>query len=167
MSIMFFGMTPQVFGHTLISVVGIVSGFVVAYGLLTAKRCDGWTSIFLWTTVMTSITGFMLPADRILPSHIVGAISLFVLPIAFYARYSRRTADSWRWIYVVTGMTALYLNVFVLVVQLFLKVPALKSLAPTQVEPPFAIAQGVVFLTFVGLSTAAVKRFRGAHLQTA
>ncbi len=164
---MFFGMTPQVFGHTLISLVGIASGLIVAYGLLTAKRLDGWTSIFLWTTVMTSVTGFMLPADRILPSHIVGAISLVVLAIAFYARYSRQLAGSWRWIYVVTGMTALYLNVFVLVTQLFLKVPALKALAPTQAEPPFAVAQGVVFLSFVGLSTAAVKCFRGARLQTA
>jgi len=163
---MFLGMTPQVFGHTLISLVGIASGFVVAYGLLTAKRLDGWTSTFLWTTVMTSGTGFMLPADRILPSHIVGAISLPVLVIAFYARYRRHTGDSWRRIYVGAGMTALYLNVFVLVVQLFLKVPALNALAPTQAEP-FAVAQGVVFLSFVGLSIAAVKRFRGAHLQTA
>ena len=165
---MFFGMTPQVFGHTLISVVGIASGFVVAYGLLTAKRLDGWTSIFLWTTVMTSVTGFMLPADRILPSHIVGAISLFVLPIAFYARYSRRTADSWR----VDLCSHWHDGSLSRCVRAgrgapFLKVPALKPLAPTQAEPPFAIAQGVVFLTFVGLSTAAVKRFRGAHLQTA
>jgi hypothetical protein len=164
---MFLGMTPQVLGHTLMSLVGIASGFVVAYGLLRAKRLDGWTSIFLWTTVMTSVTGFMLPADRILPSHIVGAISLVVLPIAFYARYTRHAAGSWRWVYVVTGMTALYLNVFVLVVQLFLKAPALKALAPTQAEPPFAVAQGVVFLSFVGLLIAAVKRFRGAQLQTA
>lgn len=162
-----FGMSPQAFGHTSISLVGIAAGFAVAYGLLTAKRLDGWTSIFLWTTVMTSVTGFMLPADRILPSHIVGAISLVVLPIAFYARYSRQLAGSWRWIYVATAMLALYLNVFVLVVQLFLKVPALKALAPTQSEPPFAIAQGWVLLLFVGLSILAAKRFRVEPLPAA
>lgn len=156
-----FGMSPQAFGHTLISLVGIASGFVVAYGLLTAKRQDGWTSIFLWTTVMTSVTGFMLPADRILPSHIVGTISLVVLAIALYARYNRQLAGSWRWIYVATAMTALYFNVFVLVVQLFLKVPGLKALAPTQSEPPFALSQGAVLALFIGLSIAAAKRFRG------
>lgn len=155
-----FGMSPQAFGHTLISLIGIASGFVVAYGLLTAKRLDGWTSIFLWTTVMTSITGFMLPADRILPSHIVAALSLVVLTVAFYARYSKRMGGSWRWIYVVSAMAALYLNVFVLVVQLFLKIPALQALAPTQSEPPFAITQGFVLVLFVGLSIVATKKFR-------
>ncbi|MCI0347859.1 MAG: hypothetical protein L0Z53_00400 [Acidobacteriales bacterium] len=161
-----FGMAPQAFGHTLISLVGIASGFVVAYGLLTAKRLNGWTSIFLWSTVMTSVTGFMLPADRILPSHIVGAISLVVLAVAFYARYSKQLAGSWRWIYVVAAMAALYLNVFVLVVQLFLKVPVLKELAPTQSEPPFALVQGLVFVAFVGLSIGAAKRFRQVSTQT-
>jgi hypothetical protein len=153
-------MTPQVFGHTLISLVGIASGLVVAYGLLTARRLDGWTSIFLWTTVMTSVTGFMLPADRILPSHIVGAISLVVLAITFYARYGRQLAGAWRVIYVATAMTALYLNVFVLVAQLFLKVPALKVVAPTQSEPPFVVAQSIVLVLFVVLTIAAASRFR-------
>jgi len=153
-------MTPQVFGHTLISLVGIASGLVVAYGLLTARRLDGWTSIFLWTTVMTSVTGFMLPADRILPSHIVGAISLVVLAITFYARYGRQLAGAWRVIYVATAMTALYLNVFVLVAQLFLKVPALKVVAPTQSEPPVVVAQSIVLVLFVVLTIAAASRFR-------
>lgn len=161
-----FGMSPQAFGHTLISLVGTASGFIVAFGLVQARRLDGWTSIFLWTTVMTSVTGFMLPADRILPSHIVGATSLVVLAVAFYARYKRELAGSWRWVYVVTAMTALYLNMFVLVAQLFLKLPALKALAPTQSEPPFAFAQGLVFVGFVGLSIAAAKRFRGVSTQT-
>ncbi len=164
---MFFGLTPQVFGHTLISLVGIASGLVVACGLLTAKRLDGWTSIFLWTTVMTSVTGFMLPADRILPSHIVGVISLVVLAIAFYARYSRQLAGFWRWIYVVTAITALYLNVFVLVAQLFLKVPALKAMAPTQSEPPFALTQFVVLSLFVVLAITAAIRFRHAPVRSA
>lgn len=161
-----FGMSPQAFGHTLISLVGIAAGIPVAYGFLSGKRMDGWTSVFLWTTVMTSVTGFMLPADRILPSHIVGTISLVVLTLAFYALYSRRLTGPWRWIYVASAMLALYLNVFVLVVQLFLKVPGLKALAPTQSEPPFAIAQGVVLVLFVGLSVVAVKRFRGFSAQS-
>ena len=164
---MFFGMTPQAFGHTLISLAGIASGVVVACGLLTAKRLDNWTSTFLWTTVMTSVTGFMLPADRILPSHIVGAISLVVLAIAFYARYSRQLSGGWRWTYVVTAMMALYLNVFVLVVQLFLKVPALKAVAPTQSEPPFAVAQGVILLVFIALAIAAGVRFRDERVRSA
>jgi hypothetical protein len=158
-------MSPQAFGHTLISLVGIAAGLVVAYGLLTAKRLDGWTSIFLWTTVMTSVTGFMLPAGRILPSHIVGALSLVVLAAAIYARYSRGLEGGWRVAYVATAMLALYLNCFVLIVQLFLKVPALKALAPTQSEPPFAITQGVVLVFFVGLSIVAAKRFRNTSLQ--
>jgi len=162
-----FGMTPQAFGHTLISLVGISSGLVVAYGLLSAKRLDGWTKVFLWTTVMTSVTGFMLPADRILPSHIVGAISLVVLAIAFYALYDRQLAGAWRRTYVISAMTALYLNVFVLVVQLFLKVPALKALAPTQEEPPFALAQGVVLLLFLVLTIAAATRFRDERVRSA
>lgn len=164
---MFLGMTPQVFGHSLISLVGIGSGFVVASGLLRAKGLDGWTSVFLWTTVMTSVTGFMLPADRIMPAHIVGAISLVVLAVAFYARYNRRLTGAWRVTYVATAMLALYLNVFVLVVQLFQKVPALKTMAPTQSEPPFAIAQGTVLLLFVALSVLAAKRFKNARLETA
>ena len=164
---MLFGMSPQAFGHSLISLVGIVSGFVVAYGLLTARRLDSWTSVFLWTTVMTSVTGFMLPADRILPSHIVGTLSLLVLAIAHYARYNRQLAGPWRRTYAVTAMTALYLNVFVLVVQLFLKVPALKALAPTQEEPPFAITQGVVLLLFVVFTVGAAIRFRDDRVRPA
>ncbi len=164
---MIFGMTPQAFGHSLVSLVGIASGFVVAWGLLTSRRLDGWTSVFLWTTVMTSVTGFMLPADRILPSHIVGTISLVVLAIAYYARYSRQLRGVWRRTYVVTAMTALYLNVFVLGVQLFLKVPALRALAPTQEEPPFVVAQGVVLLLFVVLTVAAAIRFRDEPVRSA
>ena len=159
-----FGMSPQAFGHTLISLVGIAAGVPVVLGFLNGKRTDGWTSTFLWATVMTTVTGFMLPADRILPAHIVGVISLVVLTTAFYARYGRRYAGSWRWVYVASAMAALYLNVFVLVVQLFLKVEGLKALAPTQSEPPFAIAQGIVFLAFAGLTVLAIKRFHGEQL---
>lgn len=146
--------------HVLISLVGIVSGFVVAFGLLGGKRLDGWTALFLITTVLTSVTGFLLPAHKLMPSHIVGAISLVVLAIAIFARYVRHLARGWRSTYVVSSILALYFNVFVLVVQSFMKVPALKALAPTQSEPPFAIAQGLVLLLFIVLGIAAVKKFR-------
>jgi len=147
--------------HVLISLVGIVSGFVVVFGLLAAKRLNRWTAIFLITTVLTSVTGFLFfPFHKLLPSHIVGTISLLVLAVAIFARYARRLAGAWRSVYVVTATLALYFNVFVLVVQSFLKVPALKALAPTQSEPPFAIVQGLVLLLFIVLGTFAVKRFR-------
>lgn len=150
--------------HVLISLVGIVSGFVVVFGLLSAKRLDGWTAIFLTTTVLTSATGFLFPVHKLLPSHIIGIISLVVLAVAIYARYLRQLVGAWRAIYVVTAALALYFNVFVLVVQSFMKIPALKALAPTQSEPPFAIAQGLVLLLFIVLGALAVKRFRIAPI---
>jgi hypothetical protein len=157
---MIFGMTPILFLHVLLSLIGILSGFVVLNGLLKSKRLPGWTFIFLSTTVLTSASGFLLPADHLLPSHIVAIISLVVLALALLALYSFRLDGAWRWIYVVTATISLYLNVFVLVAQLFSKVPALHALAPTQGEPPFAIAQGAVLLAFLVLGFLAVKRFR-------
>lgn len=160
-------MTTSVLIHVAISLVGIVSGFVVAFGLIAGKRLDGWTTLFLTTTVLTSVTGFFLPAHKILPSHIIGAISLVVLALAIFGRYVRHLAGGWRSTYVVSSMLALYFNVFVLVVQSFMKVPALKALAPTQSEPPFAITQGVVLVLFIVLGTAAVRKFRLETLSTA
>ena len=157
-------MTTFTIVHVVISLVGIATGLVVAAGLLNAKRLDGWTILFLASTIATSLTGFGFPFERLLPSHIIGAISLVVLAAALYARYVRLMAGGWRSIYVVTAVAALYLNVFVLVVQLFLKVPALNALAPTQSEPPFAIAQSLVLLVFVVLGVAAVKRFGAATM---
>src|SRR5947209_16218329 len=135
---MIFGMTTSTFTfvHVLISLVGIGSGFVVIFGLLAGKRLNGWTALFLATTVATSVTGFGFPFDHLLPSHKVGIISLLVLAIAILARYVFHLAGAWRWIYVVSAMIALYLNVFVGVVQSFLKAPALHALAPTGKEPP-------------------------------
>src|SRR5258705_3456027 len=156
---MILGLQPFTFAHVLISVVGIASGFVVLFGLLTAKRLEGWTGLFLVTTVATSVTGFGFPIDIILPSHIVGIISLVVLAVAIIARYAFRLAGFWRSIYVIGAGIALYLNVFVLIVQLFQKVPALKALAPTQSEPPFAIAQGGTLVGFVVLVIAATIKF--------
>jgi hypothetical protein len=148
------------FIHVLISLVGIVTGLVVLFGFIGGKRLDRWTNWFLTTTVATSVTGYFFPVHKLMPSHIVGAISLVVLALAIYARYSRHLAGGWRTAYVVGATLALYLNCFVLVVQSFLKVPALKALAPTGQEPPFAIAQGIVFTIFVVLGIMAVKKFR-------
>ena len=147
--------------HVVISLVGIGSGLVVAIGLVRGKRLDGWTVIFLTTTVATSVSGYGFPFEHLLPSHIVGAISLLVLAVAIFARYGRRLAGGWRRVYVIAAVVALYLNVFVLVVQLFRRVPALEALAPTQSEPPFAIAQFVVLALFIGIGAKAAIGFRG------
>jgi hypothetical protein len=146
--------------HTAISLIGIVSGLVVLYGMLSGKRLEKWTTLFLLTTVLTSVTGYLFPFEHLLPSHIVGAISLVVLSVALLARHSFHLAGGWRRTYVLTSVTALYLNVFVLVVQSFLKAPALHALAPTGKEPPFAVTQLIVLAVFIWLAIAAVKRFR-------
>lgn len=157
---MVFGMTTFTFVHVALSLIGILSGIVVLIGLLTAKRLDVWTALFLATTVATSATGFGFPFVRLLPSHVVGVISLVVLAVAIVARYPFRLVGSWRWIYVVAAMMSLYLNVFVLIVQAFLKVPALKAMAPTQSEPPFLITQLAALALTVVLTIVAAIRFR-------
>jgi hypothetical protein len=146
--------------HVVISLVGIASGLVVLFGLLRGRDLDRWTLLFLTTTVLTSVTGFGFPFQRFLPSHAVGIVSLMALALAIYARYPRRLAGAWRRIFVVGAVLSLYLNVFVLVVQLFLKVPALNALAPTQSESPFQLTQLVFLLLFVVLGVVAVMRFR-------
>ena len=145
--------------HVILSLVGIFAGLVVVFGMLSSKTLEGWTALFLATTVLTSATGFPFPRDHILPSHIVGVLSLIVLAIAIYALYSRHLAGSWRWIYVVGAVVALYLNVFVAVFQSFLKLPALNALAPTQSEPPFLVAQSVALLIFIALAVVAIRSF--------
>jgi hypothetical protein len=164
---MIFAMTTFTFVHVVLSLIGIFSGLVVLFGLLTAKRLDGWTALFLVSTVATSVTGFLFPFHHFLPSHGVGIISMLVLAVAILARYSRQLAGAWRRIYVITALIALYLNVFVLIVQLFEKVPALKAMAPTQSESPFLLTQLVVLALFVVLGIAATIRFRIATVRTA
>ena len=146
--------------HVILSLIGIFTGLVVLIGMLNSNSLSGLTAVFLATTLLTSATGFLFPFDKLLPSHIVGIISLVVLALAILALYVFRLAGSWRWIYVGSAVLSLYLNVFVAVVQAFLKVPFLNELAPTQKEPPFAIAQGVVLLAFVVLGILAVRWFR-------
>jgi|SRR5882724_7877334 len=148
--------------HVIISLIGIGSGLLVMYGLIKGKRFNGATFIFLLTTVLTSVTGFAFPNQHITPGMIVGGISLVVLAVAILARYVFHLGGAWRRIYVITAMIALYLNCFVLVVQLFEKVPLLHAAAPTQKEPPFLIAQVLVMVFFVVLSIAGVKKFRPA-----
>jgi hypothetical protein len=145
--------------HVALSLIGIGSGFVVVYGLLTSKRLDGWTALFLSTTVATSVTGFMFPVHHFLPSHGVGIVSLIVLAFAILARYRFRLAGRWRRTYAITAVVGLYLNFFVLIAQLFMKVPSLKELAPTQSEPPFQITQAVALLIFATLAVRAAMKF--------
>jgi hypothetical protein len=152
-------MTTFTLVHVVLSLVGIGSGFIVVFGLISAKRLDGLTALFLATTVATSLTGFLFPFHKLLPSHVVGIVSLVVLAIAILARYARHLTGAWRWIYAANVVIGLYLNVFVLVAQAFQKVPALKAMAPTQSEAPFVVAQLMVMALFVMLGIFAVKRF--------
>jgi hypothetical protein len=157
---MIFGMTTYTFVHVVISLVGILSGLIVLLGLLAANRLNGWTVLFLVTTVATCPTGFGFPFVQLLPSHIVGIITLVAMTAAIFARYGRRLAGAWRWIYVLGAVIALYLNVFVLIVQAFTKVPGLNALAPTQSKPPFLVTQVVVLVIFILLGIVAALRFR-------
>jgi hypothetical protein len=156
---MIFGMSAFTFVHVVISLVGIFSGFFVVYGFLTDKRLDHMTALFLSTTTATSISGYFFPFHGVTPAMVVGAISLVVLAVAVYARYSRHLASGWRRTYVISSVLALYLNTFVLVVQLFEKVPSLRVLAPTQSEGPFKITQLIVLVLFIALGFFAVKGF--------
>lgn len=158
---MIFGMSLSTFTtvHTILSLIGIVTGLVVLFGLLGGRLLKGWNEVFLFTTILTSVTGYGFPATGILPSHIVGAISLVVLAIVLFALYGRHLLGAWRWIFVVTALIALFLNCFVGVVQAFQKIPALAALAPSQSEPPFQIAQGALLLFFIVCGFLAVRRF--------
>jgi len=152
-------MTALTFVHVLLSLIGILAGLVIAFGLLTSKSLKGWTAIFIWTTVATSVTGFLFPFHRFLPSHAVGIISLAVLAVAIYALYGRHLGGAWRRVYAVTAMIALYLNVFVLIAQLFDKVPALRALAPTKTEAPFKEAQLATLIVFVVVTILTAIKF--------
>jgi hypothetical protein len=163
------GMSLETFTivHVVISLIGILSGFVVVFGLLGGKLLEAWTALFLTTTVLTSVTGFMFPFEKVTPGIKVGIISLVVLAIAIAARYAFHLAGAWRSIYVVGATLALYLNVFVLVAQSFEKVPALHALAPTGSEPAFFVAELVVLAAFLTLGTFATIKFRHATVRTA
>ena len=162
---MLFGMDALTLVHVLLSLIGIVSGFVVLAGMFDSRRLESWTALFLITTVMTSVTGFLFPFTKLLPSHIFGIISLVFLALALLAHYAFHFTGAWRGIYAAGMGIAVYLNFFVLVTQLFLKVPALHALAPNapdNPEPPFLIAQVIVLAIFVWLTWKSVKNFRPA-----
>jgi hypothetical protein len=153
--------------HVVISLVAIASGAVVAYGFVARKRLDIWTASFLLTTVLTSVTGFVFfPIERFTPGLGIGVISLMVLAIAILGRYRYHLAGHWRAAYVISSVAAFYFNVFVLIAQLFQKVPALKDLAPTQSEPPFVMAQLAVLLACVTIAIVGTIRFRAEPVRT-
>lgn len=156
------GMPTFTFIHVVISLVAIFSGLIFVLGMISGRKVEGLTGLFLATTVLTSVTGFFFPYHGFTPGLGVGVISMVVLAIAIFARYSRHLVGSWRKTFVITAVLALYLNCFVLVVQLFEKVPSLHALAPKGSEPPFAIAQGLVMAIFVVLCIYAVKGYREA-----
>jgi hypothetical protein len=148
--------------HVVISLIGIASGLVVLWGMLASARLPGWTALFLASTILTSVTGFMFPINGVTPGLVVGAISLVLLAVALLALYAFGLAGAWRWVYVATALVALYLNVFVGIVQAFQKLPFLQPLAPTQSEPPFAAAQLAVLALFLVLGWLATRRFHPA-----
>src|ERR1700709_2632366 len=164
---MILGMSLSTFvtAHVIISLIGIVAGIIVMFGMLGSNRMPGLTAIFLLFTILTNATGFLIPPllfEKLLPSHMISVLSLILLAIACFALYGQKLSGSWRWIYVVTALLALYFNTFVLVIQSFLKVGPLHALAPSvpPSEPPFAIAQGIVLVFFIIMIIGAVRRFR-------
>ncbi len=150
--------------HVVLSLAGIIAGLVVVGGLMAGVRFDTWTGVYFLTTVLTNVTGFGFPFATLLPSHIVGGISLLVLLVAIAARYWKHLTGAWRGVFVVSTVLALYLNVFVLVAQLFQKVPALIAVAPTQKAPAFVLTQLIVLALFVVLGMAAVRGYRTERL---
>jgi len=153
--------------HVGLSLIGIASGLVVLYGLVTGRPLPGWTALFLVTTILTSVTGFPLPPYGFDPPRAIGVLSLVLLAAAVAGLYLFKLAGAWRWIYIVTAIASLYLNTFVAVVQSFQKLAFLQPLAPTQSEPPFVIAQLVVLVAFIALGVLAVRRFRPVASVTA
>jgi hypothetical protein len=151
--------------HVIISLIGILAGLIVMFGMLGSNRMPGLTATFLLFTILTSATGFLIPplvTEKLLPSHIIGALSLVLLAIACIGLYGMKQSGAWRWIYVLTALISLYLNVFVLVIQSFLKIPALTALAPGNPPsgPVFAVVQGIVLVFFVIMIIGAIRRYR-------
>lgn len=145
--------------HVLISLIAIAAGAVVVIGMLRADRLGGWTALFLAFTLLTSLTGFLFPIGGFTPALGTGLVSTVILLVALWALYGGHLAGAWRWIYVVCAVAALYLNVLVLIVQAFQKVPALNELAPSGSEPPFLVAQTAALVVFVLAGLFAVRRF--------
>ena len=154
--------------HVIISLVAIATGILVMAAMIGRRTTPVLTAIFLVFTILTSATGFLFPVPQLLPSHVIAIVSLLLLATACVALYALRLSGAWRWIYVVTALVSLYLNVFVLVIQSFLKVPALHALAPSvpPAEPPFAVAQGIVLVFFIIVITGVIRRYRPSPTYT-
>jgi hypothetical protein len=148
--------------HVLLSLISLLSGLVVLFGLLTANAMSGWTVLFLLATLATVVTGFFFPIHRFTPALGVGLLSMYILAATIAARYRFHLAGIWRPIYIVGAVTALYFNSFVLIVQAFLKIPGLRSLAPTGSDTPFLIVQGVTLAFYLVTGFLAVRAFRVA-----
>jgi hypothetical protein len=148
--------------HVVISLIAIGAGIIVMFGMLGASKLPGLTAVFLLFTILTSVTGFLFPFEQLLPSHMIGILSLVLLLIACVALYGMKLAGLWRPVYVVTALASLYLNVFVLIIQGFLKVPALHEIAPGNppMGPAFAAVQGIVLVFFVIVIVGAWRRFK-------
>jgi hypothetical protein len=155
-----FNPTTLVGFHTWLSLIALGAGAVIIVGLIGGRAMPAWTAAFLLAALATSATGFVLPFERVLPSHIVGGIALVVLAVALLAQYRFRLAGAWRWIYAVAVIASVYLLAFVGVAQAFGKVPALHALAPTQSEAPFAVANLALLTLFVALAVVAVRSAR-------
>jgi hypothetical protein len=162
--VMVLGMSVSTFTilHVIISLIAIAAGYVVVCEWLNSKRMGFWNTLFLATTVLTTVTGFMFPGLTLTPAVITGIISSIVLVIALYAFYARHMSGGWRTTYIVTALIALWLNSFVLVVQTFQKIAFARALAPTQSEPPFLIAQVALLIVVIALGFLAVRRYRPA-----
>lgn len=148
------------FIHVALSLIGIGAGFVVVLGLLVSKPPYRGTELFLTSTAATGVTGFFFPIHGFSPAQVVGVLSLILVLIATLGVYRHHLADGWRRTFAITSVIALYFNVFILVIQMFRKVPALQAVAPTQSEPPFQVAQSLVMLLFVAIGISATKRTR-------
>lgn len=157
---MFFGVSTLQTVHVLISFAAIAAGLWVLFGMLRSERMRLGTAVFLWLTLATTLSGFLFPFGGVTPAFATGIVSSIALAVAFFARYGAKMRGGWRGAYVISAIMALYLNVFVLVVQLFLKVPALNALAPAGTEPPFLIAQAVTLVAFVIAGVVAWRKFR-------
>lgn len=159
---MIFGMSLATFTllHVVLSLIGIAAGFVVILGMIPSKRLPLWTAVFLVTTILTSVTGFLFPIKGITPGIVLGVLSMIVLGLAVVARYGGNFEGRWRGTYVVSTLLAQFFNVFVLVVQSFEKVPVLHAMAPTQTEGPFKIAQLAALVLFVVLGVLTYRNFR-------
>jgi hypothetical protein len=154
------GLSAFTWFHTALSLVQLVSGIIVVIELMGSRSSGPWILVYLVSAIATSVTGFLFPFDKFLPSHAFGIVSLILLLLVILARYTFHFAGAWRLVYVVGLVITVYLDAFVAIVQAFLKIPSLHALAPGGSEPPFAIAQGILLVIFVWLGIVAARNFQ-------